>query len=61
MIRSNFSVLSSAFDALVAILIQVGKILPKLFVCGWNNVSVLNRRKSVGQVANGGNVKFILV
>lgn len=61
MIGTNLSVLSSAFDALIAVLVQVGKVLPKLLVGSWDDIPVLNGRKSVRQVANGSNMEFVLM
>lgn len=61
MIRADFAVLPSAFDPFVAVLVKIGKIFPNFFVSSGNNISILNRSKLVGQAADCGNMKFVLM
>jgi len=41
-VRADFAVLAAAFDALVAVLVQVGEILPEFFVSGVHDVAIFD-------------------
>lgn len=61
MVRFDFSILSPAFNAFVAVLVQIGKVLPKFLICSGNRVPFFERSKFAGQVANSVDVELVLV
>jgi hypothetical protein len=54
-------VLSAALDTLVAVLVQVGEILPQFFVGGMHDIAVFNGGELVRQSADGIAVESIVV
>lgn len=58
---SYFPIFSTAFDAFVAVLVEIGKILPQFLVSGINNVSMLDGGKLRRQVPDGDNMELVLV
>lgn len=60
-IRANLAILATTLDSFVAILVQVGEVLPQFLVSSMDNVSILDRGELGSQSANGGNVEFVLM
>ena len=58
---ADFAALAAAFDALVAVLVQIGEILPKLLVAGMHDVAVLDRGELGGQLPDSLDMEYILV
>ena len=59
--RADFAVLAAAFDALVAVLVQVGEILPEFLVSSVHDVAIFDGGELGSQGADCGDVEFVLV
>jgi hypothetical protein len=59
--HADFAVLAAAPDTLIAVLVQVGKVLPELLVGRMDDVAVLDGGELASQGPDGGNVEFVLV
>lgn len=53
--------LATALDALVAILVQIRKVLPKFLVSSRHDVAILDGGELGSQSTDGRDVKFVLV
>jgi len=60
-VGADFSVLATAFDTLIAVLVQVGEILPQLFIGGPDDVPVFDRGKFGSQITDSLSMEFVLV
>jgi hypothetical protein len=60
-IRADFAILATTLDTFVAILIQIGEVLPELLIGGMDDVSVLDGSELGGQSTDCSNVEFVLV
>jgi len=58
---ADFTVLPSTFDALVAVLVKIGKVLPQLLVSSMNDISIFDGGELGCQGSNCGNVEFVLM
>ena len=59
--RADFAVLAAAFDALVAVLVQIGEVLPQFLIAGVYDVTILDRGELRCEGADGGDVEFVLM
>lgn len=60
-VRAYFSVFAAAFDAFVAVFVEVGEVFPEFFVGGVDDVSVFDGGEFLGQGADGGDVELVLM
>lgn len=55
------TILATAFDAFIAVLVHRSEVLPQVFVGGRNAVTVAHRCEFGSQASQGGSVKLILM
>jgi hypothetical protein len=60
-VRANLAILTTTLDSFVAILVQIGEVLPQFLVSSMDDVSILDGGELGSQSADGGNMEFVLV
>jgi hypothetical protein len=60
-IGPDFTIFTATFDALIGILVKIGKVFPELFVSGMDDIAVLDGSEFSRQSPDGGGVEFILM
>jgi hypothetical protein len=56
-----FAVLTSTFDSFVAVFVQVGKVLPYLFISSMNDITIFDGSELRGESSDCGDMEFVLV